>query len=408
MEHRVKIAHVISSLGPGGAEMMLYKLVASMDPCRFENEVISMSDLGAASTLLQGRGVRVRSLGMSKAFPSPIDLFHLVHWLRQSRPALVQSWMYHADLFGGIAARYAGRPPVVWGIHNNNLERKMNKRRTLLVARTCARLSGILPTRIVCCSAAAQQLHSRLGYAPDKIEFIPNGFDVDEFKPDPGARLSVRRELGLSPDTLLIGLTSRYHPLKDIPNFLVAAARLVARSPDVHFVLCGPGLGLENQELLSSLDAAGLRRRCHLLGVRSDRPRLFASFDIATNTSLSEAFPLAVGEAMACGTPCVVTNTGDSAMLVGDSGRVVPTRDPEAFTDAWAELISSPDERRRLGIAARRRIEKLYSLSEVVRRYEDLYERILYASRRASSHMDSFAVRAKFEYHDDERRPSRP
>ena len=377
MKSRAKIVHVITNLGPGGAEMMLYKLVAGMDPCRFENEVISMVDPGAASDPLRGRGVRVRNLGMSRTSPSPMALFQLIQWLRRLRPAVVQTWMYHADLIAGIAARYAGRPPVVWGIHNNNLERNLIKPRTFLVARACARLSGVVPTRIVCCSHAAQQLHSAFGYAADKIEIIPNGFDVNEFKPDPGARLSVRRELGLFPDTFIIGLTSRYHPLKDIPNFLDAAARLVARFSNVHFVFCGKGLTQENEELYSSLDAAGLLRNCHLLGVRGDMPRLLASFDIATNPSLSEAFPLAVGEAMASGVPCVATNTGDSAQLIGDCGRIVPIRDPQALTEAWAELISSPDDRRRLGIAARRRIEKLYSLPAIVRRYEDLYVRIL-------------------------------
>ncbi len=287
MEDRIRITHIITKLGSDGSEMMLYKLVTAMDSRRFENEIISMASLGETGRRLQARGFKVRSLGMFKSFPSPIALFRLIRWLRQWRPALIQTWLYHANLFGGIAARCAGRPPVAWGVHHDNLDPKMNKRRTLWIAKACARLSKILPARIVYCSFASQTLHSAQGYHEGESQVIPNGFDLEEFKPDPEARLLLRRELGLPPDSLLIGLASRYHPLKDIPTFLDAAARLVARFPEVHFVLCGPDFSPENEELLSSLGVSNLRRCCHLLGVRSDMPRLFAAFDIATKPSLS-------------------------------------------------------------------------------------------------------------------------
>ena len=382
---RIKIAHVISNLAPGGAERMLYELICSMDSQRFENEVISLTNLGEIGLRLQAWGINVRTLTMSKGFPSAIAVFRLVRYLRQSRPALVQTWMYHADLLGGIAARYAGRLPVVWGIHHNNLDRRMNKMRTVWVARACGRLSNILAESIVCCSSSALKLHATLGYSPDKLRFLPNGFNVDKFRPDFSARLAVRRELGLSPDAFLIGMAARYHPLKDIPNFVAAAARLNANFPDVNFVLCGRGLAADNRELFSALDGIGLLPRCHLLGIRYDMPRLFASFDLATSSSVSEAFPLGVGEAMSCGTPCVVTDAGDSAMLVGETGRVVPVRDPAALASAWAELIISNGERQRLSIAARLRIEGFFDVSSVAKRYQDLYEQILHPPPRRTS-----------------------
>jgi glycosyltransferase involved in cell wall biosynthesis len=287
--------------------------------------------------------------------------------------------MYHANLVGGLAARLAGSLPVVWGIHHNSVDPRFNRRRTLCVVRLGARLSSLLPERIVCCSASSQKLHAALGYAPDRLEFIPNGFNLHEFKPDSVAKASIRTELGIPQDAFVIGMAARQHPLKDLPTFFSAAARIAPRLPSAHLVLCGSGLGPDNKALRSALQGIGIAERCHLLGIRHDVARVLASLDIATSSSISEAFPLAVGEAMACGVPCVVTDAGDSALLVGDTGRVVPARDSEALATAWAELASSAIERQRLGAAARSRVESVFSLSSTVRRYQDLYERIVEA-----------------------------
>src|SRR5262245_29062498 len=137
MTKKSKIVHLISNLDSGGAEMMLYKLIVAMDRQRFENEVISMTDLGAIGPLLQAQGVKVRTLNMGIAFPNPVAIGVLVRYLRRSQPDLVQTWMYHADLVGSIAARWAGSPPVVWGIHHNDVHPRMHRRRTLWVIRTC-------------------------------------------------------------------------------------------------------------------------------------------------------------------------------------------------------------------------------------------------------------------------------
>jgi glycosyltransferase involved in cell wall biosynthesis len=206
------------------------------------------------------------------------------------------------------------------------------------------------------------------------MEVIPNGFDLREFRPDPTARLSLRRELEIADDTLVIGMASRFHPQKDHFNFIQAAARLRANTANVHFVLCGRGVTGDNTQLAEWIAEAGIQAHCHLLGERRDTPRLFSAVDIATSSSVSEAFPLAVGEAMACGTPCAVTNVGDSALIVGDTGKVVHPRDPAALAGAWRELIEAgPEVRRRLGTAARRRVQRHFDLSAIVERYQAIY-----------------------------------
>jgi glycosyltransferase involved in cell wall biosynthesis len=217
-------------------------------------------------------------------------------------------------------------------------------------------------------------VHTDVGYASDKMIVIPNGFDLNSFKPDREARLSVRGELGIPEDAFIIGSVARFDPQKDHGNFIKAAAILRADVPNVNFVLCGDGIIYDNAELTQWIDTKGLREHVHLLGRREDIPGVINALDIVSSTSFSEGFSNAVGEAMACGVPCVVTDVGDSAFIVGDTGRVVPPKDPAALALAWRDLIEMDEEaRRRLGDEARRRIEKSFNLPIITRRYEDLY-----------------------------------
>src|SRR5713226_5770068 len=374
----IKVMHVITTLGPAGAETMLFRVASGMDGSRFENEVVSLTGILDLADRMQGIGVRVRTLGMKTNVPNPLLVMRLAQWIRESKPDVIHTWMYHANLVGALAARLACDVPVLWGIHHNALDPRVDKRRTMLVNRACAFLSEKLPARIVCCSEASLHIHKKLSYAAEKLEVVPNGFDLEQVKPDPAARVSVREELGIPADALLIGIAARFHPQKDHRNFVRAAARLHKQMPDVHFLLCGLDINWQNPRLAGWIEAAGIRDRCHLLGLRRDVSRLFAGIDIATTASISgEAFPLVIGEAMACGTPCVVTDVGDSALIVGETGIVVPPGDPHALAEAWRKLIEAgPAVRHRLGMAARHRIEKLFALPAIVERYQAVYARL--------------------------------
>lgn len=372
---RLKVLHVITGLHTGGAEIMLYKLLSGMDRRAFEPEVVSLMDSGAVGTKIQGLEIPVTTLGMRRGFANPLDIFRLAGRIRKSRPHCIQTWMYHADLLGGLAARVAGGVPVIWGIRHSNLDPQSTRRVTRWIARACALLSRRLPAGIVCCSEASRQAHAELGYAADRMTVIPNGFDLSAFRPDRQARLSVRGELGLPPEALLIGLVGRYHPDKGHRCFIQAASQLSSLQPEVHFLLCGTGVTMENPELSLWLREAGILTRCHLLGPREDIPHLTASLDIATSSSNSEGFPNVIGEAMACGVPCVVTDVGDAALIVGDTGLVVPPGHPGALAQSWLQLIKiEPEKRNSLGQAARRRIEEYYNLPLIVNRYEKLYK----------------------------------
>lgn len=373
-----RIMHVITTLGPGGAETMLCRIAPRMDAKRFENEIVSLTGILDLAERMRSIGVRVRTLGMKKNIPNALLVMRLAKWIRESRPDVIHTWMYHANLVGSLAARLAGHVPVVWAIHHSTLEPGVDKRRTMFVNRACAFLSRKFPARIVCCSESSLRIHKKLGYAPDKLEVVANGFDLDEVKPDPAARLSFREEIAVPPDSLLIGMAARFHPQKDHRNFVLAAARLHKQMPETHFVLCGLNVTWQNSQLAGWVEGAGIRDRCHLLGVRQDMPRFFAGVDIATTASCSgEAFPIVIGEAMACGTPCVVTDVGDSAMIVGQTGLVVAPRDAAALANAWRKLIDAgPKVRRCLGRAARRRVQERFAISTIVDRYQAIYTQL--------------------------------
>lgn len=378
----MKILHVITGLATGGAETMLYKLVSNMEHSRFDSVVVSLMDEGVLGEDIVDAGVPLYCLGMGRGVPSLTALWRLRRVMGEVRPDLVQGWMYH----GNLAASFAkwpglGSVPVLWNIRQTVYDLSNEKWLTAAVIRLGARLSQV-PAKIVYNARASADQHEAMGYARSKTEVIPNGFDCKRFAPSQDAREQLRAELGVPRDALLIGLVARYHPMKDHVTFLRAAALVGQQRDEVHFVLAGRGIDPDNTELTAFIDAFDLGGRVHLLGERCDIPVLIAALDIAaTSSSWGEAFPNVIGEAMACAVPCVVTDVGDSSWIVGDTGKTVPPEDPEALASAWCEVIDIGLEGRRLGQAARRRIEERFSLPSVVARYEELYADVIHHVR---------------------------
>ena len=374
MNKPISIVFVITNLDCGGAEVMLLRLLSRLDQGKFTAQVISLIETGQLGRQIEALGVPVRALGMRRGRPSFNALIRLAIWLRQDRPQLVQTWMYHADLLGSIAAWLAGGIPVTWGIHQSDLSWAGNRFLTLLTVKVCACLSWLSPKHIICCSEASKQAHQAAGYVAEKLVTIPDGYDVDTFKPDDLSRTVIRAELDVPEDMMVIGMVARAHPQKDYPNLLRAARVILRERRDVCFVLCGHDVTWENEELTALIESAD-REQFRLLGQREDIPRVMAAFDVATLSSFGEAFPNVISEAMSCGVPCVVTDVGDAALIVGDTGIVVPTRDPVALAEGWSRMLDLGREARaRLGLAARERIKEHYNVSKFVGRYEALYE----------------------------------
>lgn len=374
-----RIVHVITGLNVGGAEKLLLGILTHAPRDRFQPEVVSLIGEGPLSGEVRQRGVPLHSLDLRRGVPDPGSVLRLTALLRRLKPDVVQTWMYHADLIGGVAARLAGVKRIAWSLHSSDLDPARVRKTTQLTVRLCARLSHSVPRKICATARRAIETHTAMGYDPAKFVHIPNGFDTVACHPDPELRAIVRAELGVPPEAPLIGMTARFDPQKDHHNFVQAAEKLARTHPSVRFLLCGPDVTEENAELTGWLDGAGVRDRFLLLGSRSDVPRLLTALDVGTLSSrYGETFPLAIGETMAAGVPCVVTDVGDTPELVGKTGRVVPPADPEALANAWGELLAlPPDARRTLGESARARVVAHFEIRQIAARYADLHESLL-------------------------------
>jgi glycosyltransferase involved in cell wall biosynthesis len=364
--------HVITSLEEGGAQAMLHKLLAVRGAAGDGAQVVTLTDEGAIGPKIAELGVPVIELGMKRGRPSASAALRLVHLLRELRPDVVQTWMYHADLLGGAAAGLL-RIPVVWGVRHDRLL-EQDSRLTRLTRRACALLSRFVPARIVCNSAAALRTHAAAGYARDKLVVIPNGFDLSRFRPDSAARRAMRRALGIPEDAPVVGLVARDHPHKDHATFLAAASMIREELGAARFVLCGEGVDRDNRRLAGMIDDVGIRESVHLLGSRPDVERIMAALDVACLTSRTESFPNVLGEAMACGLPCVSTECGGVRELLGDLGRVVPPGDARGLASATLEILRMDRaERAALGAAGRARVELLFDIDAVARRFEEIH-----------------------------------
>ncbi len=378
----MRISLIITNLATGGAETMLFKLLKHIDRTRFTPSVISLMGLGDMGPRIEALGIPVHALGMSRGvLPSPVALWRLWRLLLRIQPDVVHTWMYHADLVGGVVARLAGCSHVAWCIRNSNLSLTEKKLSTVWAVKLCALLSRVVPQTILSCSHRAHDVHVALGYPLHKLQVIPNGFDLVRFVPDVASRAGVRAELGLPPHALLVGLVARFDPQKNHIGFLDSAALVQARMPQVNFVLVGQGIDSSNVALTDAIAQKRLQGRMHLLGRRSDIPRLMASFDVlALSSSHGEAFPNVLGEAMACGVPCVVTDVGDSAEIVGNTGRVVAAGNMAGLADGLLELLGMTDAHRaNLGEQARAKVATEYEIGHVADRYMAFYERLLAA-----------------------------
>lgn len=370
----MKTLHIITGLNDGGAEAVLFRLCTH--DAVHQHEVISLMDAGKYGPLLQARGIEVHCLEMPRGRVRLVGLWRLWRLIRRARPDAIQTWMYHADLLGGPIGRLAGQRNIIWGIHHTTLVRGESTASTLWVARLCARLSRLVPRRIVCCAQRSREVHAQLGYDDGRMCVISNGYDLDMFRPDPAARLDLRAQLGLAADEPVIGFVARYDPQKDHETLLRALAVLAQRGDCPQCLLIGTGMDAGNAELVAKIEGLGLREKVRLLGRRTDIPAVMNALDMhVMSSAFGEAFPNVLAEAMACGTPCVSTDVGDAAVILGGTGQIVPPRTPEALADAIQALMverGSPAWAARRE-SARRHVAERFSIERMVESYQAVW-----------------------------------
>ena len=368
----IRIAHVITGLSVGGAETMLLRLIPALG-ADIESSVICLSDGGPLVERIRALGTHVEVLALPSGLGALLGLPRVVKAIRRLRPNLVHTWLYHADLLGGLAAKRCG-VPVIWGLHNSTLDPSRLGYSTVLLIRLLAGLSRVIPRRIVSCSEVGLRAHVAGGYDGTRMLVIPNGFDTGEFRPDPALRVEARRAWGVSENQIAVGLVARFNPLKDHHTFLSAAGLALQSEPRLRFVLYGDNVTPENARLIAWASEAHALEACRFLGPEQAVNLRLPGLDLLVSSSTSEAFPLILGEAMACGVRCVTTDVGDSAAIIQDESRVVPAGNARALADAILRAVRLDSQQQEQQILSGiESIQARFSLSRIGARFRELY-----------------------------------
>lgn len=376
-EPPLKVLHVITDLGQGGAEGVLYNLILATQSA-VTNHVVSLHGDGVYGERLRQAGVPVDVLAMPRGRLTLAGMRHLRQIIVRERPDVVQTRLYHASLLGGLAAWGRRGAPVVWALHSTSAGTLRQAWKTHLVRLACGAISRRIPSAIVADAHKSVQIHAALGYPAAKTVVVPNGVDLSRFSRDDEARARLREEWGVPADTVLLGCVARWHPMKDHGNLFGALATLRAEGRPVRCAFAGGDMTQENDDLMRQVRQHGIEQDVLLLGPRSDVPAVMNAIDLHILPSSTESQPVAVLEAMACETPCVVTNVGDAAHNVGKTGWVVPPSDSEALARGIGAAVTVLVEQGReaLGRACRERIVQQYSMEAMTDAYLALWHRV--------------------------------
>jgi glycosyltransferase involved in cell wall biosynthesis len=371
----MKVLHIITGLKKGGAETLLCNL-SEYDE-EFNHTIISLSDTKDLEPSLVKQNVPVFSLSFPDGKLKISGVFKLYRLIKKINPDIVQTWMIHADLIGGLTARFIGIKNIFWGVHHTILFRGKVKPSTILILKLNAFLSHFIPKKIIYCAEKSRSAQESIGFKKSKGIVIQNGYDIEKLYRNSNLGNKFRNDLKIPNDTFVIGHVGSYDPLKDQNTLIESLNILNHQHFDFIAVLVGKNLDNDNHDLVSIIEEKGLSSRIHLLGTRNDIPAVMNGIDLFVLSSISEAFPNVLNEAMACGTPCVSTDVGDAALILGDTGWIVPPKDPKIIVDA---VMNAAKERESRNISwlqrkddCHERIKENFSLTKMIKKYKEVW-----------------------------------
>ena len=369
----MKIVHIVTGLGDGGAEHTLFKI------CKYDIKnkhiVISFKRYGKYFPLLNKLGIKVYCLNAS--FFSIHKFFFLIKLIKSLKPDIVQTWLVHADFIGSIAARLAGIKRILWNIRYSNIEIKKSKLSTILIIKVLSKLSYIIPKKIIIVSKKAKKIYEIKGYDKKKLKFIPNGYDLSTFKINKDQKINFQKKNKIKKDIPLIGYVARYDPLKDHLNLLNALSLIKLKGINFFCILVGYDIN-KSKILVNEINKLKLNNSIRLMGPIKNISKIMNLLDIHVQSSASEGFPNVVAEAMAHKTPCVVTNVGDSSYIVGKTGWVAPSNDSvklaKAIKTAFNE-IGTKNWSKKCN-AVRARIKLKFSIGKMIKSYNKVWIKV--------------------------------
>jgi glycosyltransferase involved in cell wall biosynthesis len=371
----MKVVHIITGLGDGGAEHALFKI------CKYDLKnkhfVISLKDKGKYFSLLNKLGIKVYCLNVS--FFSIYKFLFLIKLLRSLKPDIVQTWLVHADFIGSFAARLAGIKKILWNVRYSNIEIGKAKLTTILIIKILSILSYVIPKLILVVSKRAKKIYEMEGYNKKILKFIPNGYDMKVLKNNNILKKKFRKKIKIKKSIPLIGNVARYDPQKDHLNLLNALALIRLKKINFFCVLIGSNLDKNNTKIIAEIKRLKLNNHVKLLGQIKNITEVMNGLDIhVLSSSYGEGFPNVVAESMACGTPCIVTDVGDSSYIVGKTGWVVPPNNSQKLARA---IKKSLDEIRYIKwnkrcIKAQLRIKNKFNIGKMIELYNSVWARV--------------------------------
>ena len=371
----MKIVHIITGLNDGGAEHTLFKI------CKYDNFnkhiVISLTGPGKYFSILKKLKIKVYYLNAN--FFSIFKFFFLIKLLRFLNPDIVQTWLVHADFVGSIAARLAGIKNIIWNVRYSNLEIGKAKLITIITIKLLSKLSFFIPKFIVIVSKRAKKIYAIKGYEKKKLKFIPNGYDLSILKPNKIKKINFKKKIKIKKKIPLIGNVARYDPKKDHLNLINALSLIRSRNINFFCVLIGAGIDKNNTKLISEIKRLKLSNYVKLLGQNDDIRKVMNGLDVyIQSSSYGEGFPNVVAEAMACGTPCVVTDVGDAGFIVGKNGWIAPPNNSTELAKVIEKAVNEIGTKHwnKRCNKARLRIKKNFDITDMLRLYNKLWDKV--------------------------------
>ena len=380
MMQRSKIAHVITGLGKGGAEGVLYRILSYEN--QFEHIVINLGKEDFYSKEIKNLNIKVFNLNLKNFIFFPFSLLNLFLIIKREKPDLIHTWMYHADLIGGIIGRLGGCKEIIWCVRNSNIDKKFTPGLTRVVIKFCSLISNFIPSKIVYCSKNSARLHEKMGYPASKSVIIHNGVNYNFFKPINNIKKNILRILKISPEKFILGLVSRWNPQKDLENFISTMGNLKSENfYNWHLIMVGENIDINNGRLTKILKKNKIFENTTLLGFKKNLISIYNSMDINLLTSAyGEAFPNVVVEAMSCEIPCIVTDVGDSKSIVENTGWVTEPKNKEKMKTTIKQAFREFQNKENWMLRkknSRKKIIEIFSMENMIKNYQKIWKTLL-------------------------------
>ncbi len=365
----MKIVFIITNFRKGGAERALTLLASSV--LKLGHEVSIFIIKPDKKTYIPNALCNAKFYFFEftyNPFISLKNLINLIFAIKKIRPDVIHTWMYHSDFIGGIAGRIAGVTNIFWGIRSAELPFNVTSKTTILLRYFCAAFSYVVPKKIFANSKSAIDVHKGIGYSPKKLKHIPNGFDLTRYKFSVASHARFRIKNQIPIDAVIIGMIGRYDPFKNHKIFLELVANMLPLKESMYFVMAGTNVVWGNQDLIEGSNNLP-RDRVILLGELNDTIDILCSLDFLILPSLAESFPNILGEAMACGSCPITADVGDCAEIMGSRALVSNANTVDAYKNLLIKYIDDPVSRFEITVELRKRINSIYSIDSIAKKY---------------------------------------